>query len=138
MAPTVSLEQLIYATRLMNTASGQSKEAALTLRDWHVESDSHYDPQAYVLRPDVVLELAAEIIAEPTPYLRTRRAARATIDRLRQASTLGHFPLSRLESRWLDRLSSQADELPEDENQFISEMLTKIDLGKIRLEEYDL
>ena len=75
MAPTVSLEQLVYATRLMNTASSHGKVAARTLRDWMVESDAQLDPQAYVLKPDVVLELAGQIIAEPTPYLRTRKAA---------------------------------------------------------------
>ncbi|MGZ5408020.1 MAG: methyltransferase MtaB domain-containing protein, partial [Aeromicrobium sp.] len=65
MAPTVSLEQLVYATRLMNTASKHGPAAARTLRDWMSASDSGYDPQAFVLRPDVVLELAAEIISEP-------------------------------------------------------------------------
>ena len=138
MAPTVSLEQLIYATRLMNTASAQSNQAALTLRDWYVESDSHHDPQAYVLRPDVVLDLAAEIIAEPTPYLRTRRAACATLNHLRKANANGHFSLTRLETRWLDRLSTQADELPDNEDKFIAEMVAKVDRNKIRLEEYGL
>jgi methanol---5-hydroxybenzimidazolylcobamide Co-methyltransferase len=40
MAPTVSLEQLVYATRLMNTASSKGPESARTLRDWWVESDA--------------------------------------------------------------------------------------------------
>ena len=40
MAPTVSLEQLVYATRLMNTASSHGRAAARTLRDWWVESDA--------------------------------------------------------------------------------------------------
>ena len=83
MAPTVSMEQLAYATRLMNVASANDK--AVELRDWLVESDAALDPQAYILRPDVVLELAAEIVAEPTPYLRTRRAALAALQVLRGA-----------------------------------------------------
>jgi methanol--5-hydroxybenzimidazolylcobamide Co-methyltransferase len=40
MAPTISVEQLIYATRLMNTASSKGRQSALTLRDWWVESDA--------------------------------------------------------------------------------------------------
>src|SRR5512138_2165338 len=67
MAPTVSLEQLVYATRLMNTASSHGTESARVLRDWWVESDAAFDPQAYVLRPEVVIHLAGQIIVEPTP-----------------------------------------------------------------------
>ena len=72
MAPTVSLEQLAYATRLMNTARATGQE--LALRDLYVFSDAARDPQAYVLRPDIVLELAAAIVSESTPYARARRA----------------------------------------------------------------
>jgi methanol--5-hydroxybenzimidazolylcobamide Co-methyltransferase len=138
LAPTVSVEQLIYATRLMNSASAHGKESALRLRDWFVESDAHLDPQAYVLRPDVVLQLAAVIVAEPTAYLRTRRAAIATLEVLRNAHTAGEFPLSRPEAHWLDRLSKQAEQLDEDENTFIEAVLPTIDQSKVRLEDYDV
>jgi methanol---5-hydroxybenzimidazolylcobamide Co-methyltransferase len=138
MAPTVSLEQLVYATRLMNTAAGHGAQAARTLRDWWVESDALRDPQAYVLQPGVVLELSKEIIAEPTPYLRTRRAALATLALLRKAAASGDLTLSRLEQRWLDKLSAQADGLPEDEDALIGLVLPGIDRSKIRFEEYGL
>jgi methanol--5-hydroxybenzimidazolylcobamide Co-methyltransferase len=136
MAPTVSMEQLAYATRLMNVAAAHGKE--VQLRDWFVESDAGLDPQAHVLRPDVVLELAAEIVAEPTPYLRTRRAAHAVMDALRRAAGEGAFSLSRPEQRWLGRLSAQVEELPEDEGCFIDQMLGHVDTDKVRLDEYDL
>ena len=138
MAPTVSLEQLIYATRLMNTASSHGPAAARTLRDWWVESDSKFDPQAYVLKPEVVLDLAEQIIAEPTAYLRTRRAAQATCEKLRKAGERGELAFSKIEKRWLDRLSSQADKLPEDEEAFIAAVLPGVNRDKVRLEEYDL
>ena len=136
MAPTVSMEQLAYATRLMNVASAHAK--AVELRDWLAESDAPLDPQAHVLRPDVVLGLAAEIIAEPTGYLRTRRAALAGLQVLRGAASQSAFPLSRPEQRWLTRLSAQADQLPEDEDAFIGQMLSQIDKGKVNLDQYDL
>lgn len=136
MAPTVSLEQLVYATRLMNTASAHGRESALRLRDWWVESDARYDPQAYVLRPDVVLELSAAIIAEPTAYLRTRRAAQATCALLRQAAEKGELTYSKLETRWLDRLSRAADALPEDEQALTAQMLPGMDSSKVRVSEY--
>jgi methanol---5-hydroxybenzimidazolylcobamide Co-methyltransferase len=138
MAPTVSLEQLAYATRLMNTAAQSGLDGARQLRDWAAASDAGLDPQAFVLRPDVVLELAAEIIAEPTAYLRTRRAAQATLTRLRQAGDDGELVYSKIEQRWLERLSKAADELPDDETAFIEQMIPQIDLEKIRLDQYDL
>jgi methanol---5-hydroxybenzimidazolylcobamide Co-methyltransferase len=136
MAPTVSMEQLAYATRLMNVASAKSK--AVELRDWLVESDAGLDPQAYILRPDVVLELAAEIVAEPTPYLRTRRAALAALQALRGAASEGAFALSRAEQRWLTRLSAQAEQLPEEEDSFIEQAASQVDRRKVHLDQYDL
>ncbi len=138
MAPIVSLEQLIYATRVMNVASGHGPQAARILRDWMVESDANFDPQAYVLKPSVVLALSKEIIAEATPYLRTRRAALSTLEILRKASSKQELSLSRLELRWLDKLSKQSEELPEDENELIKLVSPNIDQSKIRLSEYGL
>jgi methanol---5-hydroxybenzimidazolylcobamide Co-methyltransferase len=138
MAPTVCLEQLVYATRLMNTASGKGQAAARTLRDWWVESDSSFDPQAYVLRPDVVLRLSQQIIQEPTPYLRTRRAALATLAELRSATAQGLVQTTKLEQRWLDRLTRQADDLPEDEGALIASQLPTLDTDKVRVEEYGI
>jgi methanol--5-hydroxybenzimidazolylcobamide Co-methyltransferase len=131
-APTVSLEQLVYATRLMNSATDKQR-----LRDWLVESDSSFDPQAYVLRPDVVIDLARQIISEPTAYGRTRVAALATLARLRAAYAAHAFPLSPSEARWLDRLSARAEELPEDEDVLIEQVIPLLDPHKIRLEQYE-
>ena len=136
MAPTVSMEQLIYATRLMNTATQESKEAALTLRDLFTKSDAHFDPQAYVLRPDVVLDLAGEIISESSTYSRTRRAVLATLKLLRKAHAAGEFQLKKNEIRWLDKLSLMADQLPQEEEEFIEIMIPKIPPDKILLTEY--
>ena len=95
-----------------------------------------YDPQAYVLKPEVVLELAEEIIKEPSAYLRTRKAAQTTLMKLRQAGEVGELIYSKIEMRWLDRLSKSADLLPEDEEEFIINALVDIDHSKIRLKEY--
>jgi methanol--5-hydroxybenzimidazolylcobamide Co-methyltransferase len=133
-APTVSLEQLAYATRLMNTASAQG--SARILRDLFIDSDTRYDPQAYVLRPDVVIDLAREIVAEATPYRRVRRAALATLEHLRTAHQAGAFQLTRPEVSWLDKLSRQADMLPEDEYKLVEQIAPTVDPLKIRLEEY--
>lgn len=138
MAPTVSMEQLIYATRLMNVASSNGETAARTLRDWFVESDAAYDPQAYIFRPEVVIHLAGEIVKEPSTYLRTRRAALATIEVLRAACTAGKVAIPETEIAWFDTLSAQAESLPEDEQEFIASMADQIDTGTVLLDEYGL
>ena len=138
MAPTVSLEQLVYATRLMNAASSHGTEAALNLRDWFVESDAALDPQAYVLKPEIVLDIAKEIISEPTAYLRTRKAAQISLAVLRDALLAGNLNFSKQETRWMDNLSKKADQLPEDEEEFIQSILPSLDLSKVRLSEYEL
>jgi methanol---5-hydroxybenzimidazolylcobamide Co-methyltransferase len=138
MAPTVSLEQIVYATRLMNTASSHGNSSALNLRDWFIESDANLDPQAYVLKPSVVLDIAKEIINEPTAYLRTRKAAQITLQKLREAGEKGGLYYSKNELRWLDRLSNKSDGLSEDEDEFIRSILPILDRNKIRLSEYDL
>jgi len=136
MAPTVSLEQLAYATRLMNVATAGGHE--LELRDLFVASDASLDPQAYVLRPDVVLQLAGQIVEEPTPYRRVRRAALATLETLRGAHAAGSFTLSKPEASWLTRLSATAEKLPEQEEALVEAMLSQIDDRKVRLDEYEL
>jgi methanol--5-hydroxybenzimidazolylcobamide Co-methyltransferase len=122
----------------MNTASSHGSPAARTLRDWWVESDAAFDPQAYVLRPDVVLRLAGELVQESTPYRRARRAALATLAELRRAVEAGQVQTNKLEQRWLERLSRQADGLPEEEEALVASLKPDLDENKVRLEEYGL
>lgn len=121
-APTVSLEQLAYDCRLMNAAASRSEDDARKLRDWLVESDAGLDPQAWVLRPDVVLRLSKQILEERTPYLRTRRAISAAIHEIRRAHRARELKLPAREVPWLDTLEEQAETLPESEDQFFEEM----------------
>lgn len=136
MAPTVSLEQLVYAARLMNTASAGGPEQARLLQQWLVESDARFDPQAYVLRPDVVLELASAIVEEPTPYLRVRRGAAEAARVLRSAHSAGRLEISDRDAGWLDMLSEQIDALPDTEDELEAMVRPGLDPGKVLLEEY--
>jgi methanol--5-hydroxybenzimidazolylcobamide Co-methyltransferase len=138
MAPTVSLEQLVYTCRLMNQATKHGKASVLSLRNLFVESDCGLDPQAYILRPDIVVDLSQKIISQPTPYLRTRASAQITLECLRKAVAENAIQISKMESRWLDNLSHQAEALPEDEEAFIADMVTKVDKNKVLLREYQI
>ncbi|MGQ9815335.1 MAG: methyltransferase MtaB domain-containing protein [Candidatus Roseilinea sp.] len=136
MAPVVSVEQLAYAVRLLNCASARGRSVALNIRDCLVESDARLDPQAFVLRPDVVIEIAGQIVAEPTPYRRTRRAAQAALAALRAAHANGQVMIPETELGWLDRLSRQADQLPEEENELIAGAARGADSSRLRLQDY--
>ena len=57
---------------------------------------------------------------------------------LRGAHSKKVFDLSKVELRWLDKLSREADELPDDEAAFIASVLPRIDKSKVHLEEYDI
>jgi len=123
MAPTVSLEQLTYDCRLMNKASEKGKTAALMLRDLLADSDSYLDPQAYVLRPDVVLRISDEIIKEKGSYNRIKRAAFAALEELRKAKAQNLVLIEQKELVWLDNMNRQLEALPNDENEFLNNML---------------
>jgi methanol--5-hydroxybenzimidazolylcobamide Co-methyltransferase len=46
----------------MNGAAVNGDSSALLLRDLHADSDSRFDPQAYILRPDVVLRISRYLV----------------------------------------------------------------------------
>ncbi|MFB3787063.1 MAG: methyltransferase MtaB domain-containing protein [bacterium] len=137
-APIVSLEHLAYDCRLANTASARSLDDARRLRDWLVDSDARLDPQAHVLRPDVVLRLSGEIMQEPAPYLRTRRAVQATLAELRRAHEADGLRIAPRELRWLARLEAEAASLPEREEDLLEEMLQTPLADKFLPDEYGL
>jgi len=137
-APVVSVEQLAYDCRLLNLAASRSPEDARRLRDLLVDSDAALDPQAYVLRPDVVMRISAEIVKERSPYLRTRKAVLAAIQEIRSAHAAGDLRILPNEVRWLDRLARSADALPEDEGAFIEEMMEALKDSPYLPAEYGL
>jgi methanol--5-hydroxybenzimidazolylcobamide Co-methyltransferase len=137
-APTVSLEQLAYDCRLMNAAAARSLEDVRRLRDWLVDSDAAFDPQAWVLRPDVVLRLAGEMMEETSPYLRARRGARAAVAELRRAFQTGELRIPPRELPWLDRLGEQADSLPSNEQDLYAEFRLASWAAKFLPKEYQL
>ena len=109
MAPTVSLEQLAYDCRLMNKASEKGMDKALLMRDLLADSDSSLDPQAYVLRPDVVLRISEDIVKEEGSYNRMKKAATEAIEELRKAYDAGSVRILDKELKWLDTMSDQLE-----------------------------
>lgn len=138
MAPTVSMEQLIYDCRLMNEATVRGREQTLLMRDLLTDSDSRFDPQAYVLRPDVVMNISREIVKEKGHYNRTKRAALVAIDELRKAVTENKVIIQERELTWLDTMENQLNAVPQDEQEFISRMVEENESEKFVPGKYDL
>lgn len=137
MAPTVSMEQLIYDVRLMNQASAESRQAALQFRNWLVASDCHLDPQAYILRPDFVMAVAQELIKETDPYRRTKNSVYKALILLQQAFQTGQLKLHHREEPYLNRLIDQVAELPDTEEQLWEDIQFTADPTKFLPQEYE-
>ena len=136
MAPIVSTEQLIYDCRLMNVA--KNKGQAVNFRDLLTESDAKYDPQAYVLRPDVVFDISKELVKISDPFLRTKRSAEIAIEKIRKAIDNKEIYIEDREYAWLDIMSEQIEDIPEDEQKFWHEIKSELDMDKFIPSEYGL
>lgn len=136
MAPTVTLENLIYDCRLMNVATSRGK--AKDMRDMLAESDRQFDPQAYVLDPSVVLKISKEIIKGQSHLERTKIAASATISELRDANKSGALKLNDREVRYLDIFEEQLNSVPNDKTEFLQAMIKQTTIEKFDPAKYDL
>ncbi|MDA8226508.1 MAG: methanol--corrinoid methyltransferase [Desulfitobacterium hafniense] len=136
MAPTISLENLAYDCRLMNVASSRGK--AMDMRDMLAESDRQFDPQAYILDPSVVLKLSQKIVKGQTHFERTKIAASATIQELRDAHKNGAVLLEDREVRYLDIIEEQLNSVPNDKEEFLQAMIKTTTPDKFDPAKYDL
>lgn len=137
-APAVSMEQLAYDCRLMNTALEQAPENAYLLRDWASQSDGFLDPQAYILQPEVVMRMSERIMTRESSYDRTVEAILAALDELDAAHAGGSLALSRQETRWLERIRAQAETFPGSEEALLEAVVSSGQPLKFMPEEYGL
>ena len=136
MAPTCSLEQLVYDCRLMNVAAADG--GAGRLRDWLVRSDAGLDPQAWVLAPENAMRIASAIVAAADPYQAGLAAAREAIACIREGVSKGLLRVSDREKPWLDTLTESLDALPASESAFIDRMMGEVDTTRFVPAEYGL
>lgn len=137
-APVVYTEQLIYDCRLLNQAAAEGHDYALKMRDWLAKSDDKFDPQAYVLRPDIVLEISKELVKEKDAFMATKKAAVLAVDVIKRGIKNGDVMVPSREQKWLDIISAQLETIPDDEEEFWYEIKKEVDLTKWRPEEYGL
>jgi methanol--5-hydroxybenzimidazolylcobamide Co-methyltransferase len=138
MAPTMSMEQLIYDCRLMNLALQEGHDEVLKLRDWFVQSDDRLDPQAYILRPDCCVQLAQTIVDQQTPYAAAKSVACKAIDILHQAHASNALKLTDREVPWLDTMSNTIAMMPDNEDELASQIISLAEPGRFLPAEYEL
>lgn len=136
MAPVVSMEQLIYDVRLMNKAGEAGGKSARDFRDLLVESDSAYDPQAYVLRPDFVHAVSEAVIRADDPYRQTVAAVGKGLSLLKDASAAGRLRLNSREMAHLDGLLDRVASLPDTPAALWREIAASVDTTKFLPQEY--
>lgn len=115
-APVVSVEQLLYDCRLMNLALKDNIDSSLKFRNWMIESDAGFDPQAYIFKPENVLYLSQRMSEAESPYKMVLTAVDDTLNILRKAIDKGDIRVNSTETRWMDLLSMQNEMLPADED----------------------
>ena len=136
IAPIVSMEQLIYDCRLMNEAKKQG--FGIKFRDLLADSDSKLDPQAYVLRPDVVFDISKDIVKAKTPFQRTKVGAQCAVNAISKAVANNEVIIAEREKAWLDMMNEQLEAIPDDEEEFWQQIKGDLDLSKFIPAEYGL
>jgi len=136
MAPTVSFEQLVYDCRLMNAATERDTAAALLLRDLHADSDSKLDPQAYVLRPDVVLGISKELVKVEGHYARSKKAASLALEFIQKGHQDGKLNLDDKDLVWIENIGEAVHELPTSPDEFVEDMADQCE--KFDAKKYDM
>lgn len=119
--PAICTEMLAYDCRLMNTATENGN--ALMLRDLLVESDSKLDAHAYILRPDVVLNISKEIVKGKSHFERVKIAGIEAVKEIKEGHSKGQLELNEREVTYLDMIENQLQSISDDEQEFIDSML---------------
>jgi methanol--5-hydroxybenzimidazolylcobamide Co-methyltransferase len=138
MAPVAYLEQLEYDTRIMNQAIKDSRETCLKLQELFVKSDSYYDPQAFILAPENVITISAEIVKGENYVDATLRGCKKGMEIIENAQKAGLLKKDEKEDIWMESLKAELYNIPASEDKFIEDILPTIDENKIILSEYGL
>lgn len=137
-APVVSVEQLIYDCRLMNQAITSGQDSVRALQRLLSESDARYDPQAFVLHPEVILSISKKLAQCDSPLEMVFCAVDETLQVLREGFNRKQLMLSETEQHWLDMLSMQRENLPMDGANLFEYIQSTTPSLKFLPEEYGL
>lgn len=128
--PEVFLEILYYDTKLMNEAIKSGNQYCL--KEILVESDKYLDPQAYVLSPDVALEIGKVIVSEEDTLLRTILAGTKLVELMMKEEKLR---LNKSEKRFLEIMKNKLEEISKEPYKKVEQALP---IYEQKLNEYKL
>jgi methanol---5-hydroxybenzimidazolylcobamide Co-methyltransferase len=106
-SPEVSLEQLWYDCKLLNTATRTGQARAL--RDMLSESDIHTSAEALVLAPASCVRIAKAIVDGRDYSARCTNAAREALDIVEEAHRRGALTIPEMEQPWLELIRQSID-----------------------------
>ena len=137
-APVVSLEQLVYDTRLMNEAIRDGKATVNKLQDLFASSDTYFDPQALILAPVNVIEISREIVKGSNYIDATVRGCLKGMEIIENALETEQLKRDEREEIWIDTIKEELLSIPIEEDAFVEEILPSIERDKILMVEYGL
>ncbi len=137
-APVVSLEQLVYDTRLMNEAIRDGKSTVNKLQDLFASSDTYFDPQALILAPVNVIEISREIVKGSNYIDATVKGCLKGMEIIENALETEQLKPDEREEVWMGTIKEELLSIPIEEDVFVEEILPTINRDKILLEEYGL
>jgi methanol--5-hydroxybenzimidazolylcobamide Co-methyltransferase len=132
------MEQLQYDVRLFNQALKEGRTSVLALQRLLVDSDKRFDPQAFVLAPEVVIDVSKEIVKGENYIDATKRGCLKGIDLIEAAMADGTLMDDPKETVWTSRLKDEIASIPDNESAFVEETLATIEEGKVVPAEYGL
>jgi len=131
--PEVFLEILHYDTKLMNMAIVDGVQYCL--RDLMIKSDRLLNPQAFVLSPDVVCEVAEVIVRERDELSRAVASAIKAVELMQGERKLN---LSRGEIRFMEMARRKLEEIYSSPNEKVEKALEQYEgkVEKLRVRDY--
>jgi methanol--5-hydroxybenzimidazolylcobamide Co-methyltransferase len=133
-APTVFTEILAYDCRIMNQSIKDGTQGLL--KELFIKSDKFKNVQAFVISPEVSMEIAKSIILYEDDFLRTRAAGLTACDLIQKAVENKDLNLNDRELKWLDKIEFEIEKFDNEEAVIKASMPLYGEL--ISLEEYKI
>jgi methanol---5-hydroxybenzimidazolylcobamide Co-methyltransferase len=134
MAPTVSLEQLIYDTRLFNQAA--SLGGTRLYQAMMIESDIHLDPQALILAPENVIEISKALVSGRDYVDAAVKGSLKGLEIIERHVKDGSLYLEDRERVWIDMLRDELSAMPNSEAALVADIEPELDVSNVLLSEY--
>lgn len=92
--------------------------------------------EAYVLRPDVVLDISKELVKVDGYYPKAKKAASLAFSHIQSAHHKGDLLLNDKELMWLEKLNEAVEDLPDDVGEFTENIVGECE--KLDPKKYDM